>query len=306
MPQQSHPTPVAAKRGDARPIFGMLAAAGLALAPAAAHAIDIAPGDYTVLPAGTSLGLTYFQYTTSDSLHVVGPGDIPSSELKTAVGLLRGLHYSSIGGVPVAVQVILPVGGFPEARIGGMDQQTAGGLGDLTAGFTVFPVNTDKGEFATTVGLSAFVTAPTGHYDFGDVSLGSGTWTATPQVGVIQGLGNGFFFDGAADVALRRDRDEAGGLTVSQDPSFQLQAYLRYQVSKATSVSFGYSGTFGGEAWVNDRKTGLETRSDQFRLFANTFVTPTVQVQGMIGTDVHAEGGFKQDLVTQIRLLKIF
>ncbi len=56
----------------------------------------------------------------------------------------------------------------------------------------------------------------------------------------------------AADVAFRRDSEEAGNLTVSQDPSFQLQAYLRYQVSQATSVSFGYSGTFGGESFVND------------------------------------------------------
>ncbi|WP_082655797.1 transporter [Aureimonas sp. D3] len=294
------------KRVGLGSIFRMLAAAGVALSPSAARAIDIAPGDYAVLPAGTSLGALYFQYTSADSLHVIGPGDVPASELKTAVGILRGLHFTEVGGVPIALHLILPFGGFPEARIGGVEQPTAEGFGDVTTGFTIYPINTGAGEFATTVGLSAFVTMPTGHHDFGRISIGSGAWTATPQVGLIQGLGHGFFFDGAADVAFRRDSEEAGNLTVSQDPSFQLQAYLRYQVSQATSVSFGYSGTFGGDSFVNDRATGLQTRSDQLRLFANTFVTPTVQIQGMIGTDIHAEGGFKQDLVAQIRLLTVF
>lgn len=87
---------------------------GVALSNGTANAIDIAPGDDTVLPSGTFLGLTYFLYSSSDSLDI--NGNVASSELNTAVGLLRGVYYSEIGGVPVSAQAILPVGAITDAR----------------------------------------------------------------------------------------------------------------------------------------------------------------------------------------------
>ncbi|WP_205910435.1 transporter [Rhizobium sp. FY34] len=286
-------------------IAGMTALAGITLSSGSASAIDMSPADYTVLPDGTVLALTYFQYSTSDRLNVDGVGDIPGSRLDVGVTLLRGVYYSSIDGVPVSMQAILPVGTFPNATIGGTDQQTSDGFGDLTLGFTVTPVNTSDKDYGTTIGITTFLTTPTGNFDTTGVSLGSGTWTLTPQIGLMQGLGNGFFFDAAVDVAFQKDHKE-DGLSFSRNPSTELQTYLRYQVSEKTSVSFGYAGFFGGASKVDDVATGLKTRSDQLRIFANTFVTPSVQLQGMLGTDINVEGGFKQDLVAQIRVLKIF
>lgn len=286
-------------------IAGLATFAGVALCSSSASAIDISPADYTVLPDGTVLALTYFQYTTGDRLDIDGTGNNPNSRLDVGVALLRSVYYSSIAGVPISMQAILPVGTFPDARIGGVDQQTSDGLGDLTLGFTVTPVNTPDKDYGTTLAFTSFLTAPTGNFDATGVSLGSGTWTFTPQIGLIQGLGNGFFLDAAVDVAFQKDHKE-DGLAFSRNPSTELQSYLRYQVSDKTSVSFGYAGFFGGASKVDDDATGLKTRSDQLRVFANTFVTPSVQLQGMVGTDINVEGGFKQDLVAQIRVLKIF
>lgn len=285
-------------------VYGLLAA--LTLAPGAAWAIDVSPGDYTVLPPGTNLLLGYAQYSTAGELHLDGGGEVPSSDLDVAVGLARYVHYTQLGGLPVAVQAILPFGTL-DARIGGVDQPIADGLGDMTLGATVYPFHpADPGDpTGTTVGLTAFLTLPTGAYDPAKISLGSGTWTLTPQVGVIQGLGNGFFFDGVIDVAFESGHDE-GPIAFSRDPSVQAQAYLRYQFSPATSASVGYSGKFGGKQFANDSYTGLKTRSDQVRLFANHFFTPAFQVQGMIGSDLNVQGGFKTDFVTQLRLLKVF
>ncbi|MBU0557947.1 MAG: transporter [Alphaproteobacteria bacterium] len=284
-------------------LAAVVAGFGVALSNGTANAIDIAPGDYAVLPSGTFLGLTYFLYSSSDSLDI--NGDIASSELNTAVGLLRGVYYSEIGGVPVSAQAILPVGAITDASIGGTDQSISDGFGDLTLGFTVYPVNTQDPEYGTTIGLTTFVTAPTGNYDVNDISLGSGTWTITPQIGVIQGIGNGFFVDAAVDVAFKADHTE-GGSKRSRHPSTEAQLYLRYQLNEKASVSFGYAGFFGGASETDGTETGLKTRSDQLRVFANAFVTPTVQVQGMLGTDLNAEGGFKQNISTQLRLLKVF
>ncbi len=205
--------------------------------------------------------------------------------------------------MPVLYHVILPIGKL-DARIGGVDQPISDGFGDLTLGATVYPIHSNE-PTGTTLGFSTFIAAPTGAFDPNRVSLGSGTWTFTPQIGLQQGLGNGFFFDAYADVAIQLDHKE-DGREFSRKPSSELQAYLRYQFDQKTSVSFGYAGLFGGEGEVNGVKTGLQTRSDQLRLFANTFVLPDVQLQGMVGTDIGGKGGFEQNFVAQIRLLKVF
>lgn len=271
-----------------------------------AAAIDIMPGDYTVLPAGTNALLLYGQYSTSSELDIEGVGEIPESDFDLGLGIARYLHYNQIGGIPVAAQAFIPFGGISEARIGGVDALTDDGIGDLTVGFTAWPVSSADPE-GTTVGVTAYLTMPTGAYreEPGSINLGSGTWTVTPQIGVIQGLGKGFFFDGAVDVAIRADHEE-NGLEFSREASLQLQAYLRYQFSAATSVSFGYSGIFGGEDKINGVATGTQTRTNQLRLFGSTFVTPTVQLHGMIGTDIDTDGGFKNDFVGMLRLMKLF
>ena len=52
-----------------------VASAGLAtmlLASGNAVAIEVDAGDYTALPAGTNLGVVYYQYATADSLYSDG------------------------------------------------------------------------------------------------------------------------------------------------------------------------------------------------------------------------------------------
>ncbi|WP_018634380.1 transporter [Neomegalonema perideroedes] len=277
-----------------------------ALAASPAAAIDIMPGDYTVLPSGTNAALLYGQYATAGKLHVEGAGEIPDSKLETAVGIARLLHYSDIGGVPVAGQAILPFGGLTEARIGGADLERENGVGDVTFGATVWPLNR-PGPYGTTLGVTLYVAFPSGDHSGapGSLSLGSGSINVTPQVGLIQNLGGSFFLDAAADMTFREDHDDFG-LKHSRDPSTQVQTYLRYQISPATSVSVGYSGLFGGEDHVDGVYQGTKTRSDQLRLFGATMLSPSLQVQGMIGTDLQAKGGFEQDVVATLRVMKLF
>lgn len=281
-----------------------LATTVLFSAPAAA--IDIMPGDYTVLPPGTNAALIYGQYSSASKLRIDGVGDVPDSKLGVGLGIARYLHYTEIGGIPVGLQALLPFGGFSGPRIGGAEPLTDDGVGDLTVGITAWPLSSSE-PTGTTVGITTYLTMPTGAFraEPGAINLGSGAWTVTPQLGIIQGLGNGFFFDGAVDVALRANHSE-NGLDFSRDASAQLQAYLRYQFSPTTSVSFGYSGTFGGKDKINDVYVGTKTRTDELRLFGSTFLTPTLQLTGMIGTDLNTQGGFKNDFIGTVRLMKLF
>lgn len=272
---------------------------------APAFAIDVMPGDYTLLPAGTTLGLLYLQHTSSDELKVDGVGKVPSSSLDTTVGIARVLHYSQIGNVPVAYQAFLPAGKLSNVRIGGAAPDVDDGIGDLTVGFTAFLAKPESAAKGTTVGLTAYVTAPTGQYDANKPSVGSGTWTFMPQLGIIHGFGNGWFTDLAADVSLQKDHREHG-LQHKTDPSTQVQAYLRYQPTAVNSFSFGYSGLFGGDQDVGGVYTGQKTRSDSLRVFASHMMSPTFQVSGMLSSEVRSEGGFRDKYNVTLRLMKVF
>lgn len=269
-----------------------------------AGAIDTSPGDYTLLPPETAIALQYFQYSTADEIHFDGVGTVPDTQIDAVLGVSRVLYYGDAGGFRYGLQAYLPYGSFSEARIGGAAVPEANGLGDLTVGATAWLIEPSNPVTGTTLAATAFLTLPTGNYDPAGVSMGSGTYTLTPQIGFIQGLGGGFYFDGTLDVALTRDHDE-GGITMSRDPSYQAQAYLRYQPSQRSSFSFGYSGKFGGEAYADDNYTGSKTRVDSLRLFANHFLTPTIQIEAMLSRDFNVEGG-PSNTVTQLRLLKVF
>lgn len=276
---------------------------GLCLSVAAASAIDIAPGGYTSLPGGVDLALLYTQYSNSNKLYVDGAGKIPASNLEAAVALGRYIHYFEVGGVRFAVDAFLPVGSL-NSQIGGVNQRIKDGIGDLTVGGILWLTHSSS-PTGTTIAISGYLTMPTGAFGATAISLGSGTYTATPQLALIQGLGNGLFFDGAVDVGFQADHSDSG-LNLSRDPSSQLQTYLRYQFSPETMVAFGYSGTFGGKSFIDGQYTGIKTRNDELRAFASTFLTKTFQVQALIGADINTEGGFKRDIYGQLRFMKLF
>lgn len=285
----------------------LLSAMALGLSmPGAANALDIFPGDYTALPSGTTLGVLYFGHSGNSDLRV-GNVPVPDSKYDLFTSIPRVLHYSDIAGVPIAVQAFLPFGAFTRHRIGGANALTSDGVGDLTTGFTVFPLSGADKQGGTTVGLTAYVSAPTGNYSaIRPLNIGSGTWQFFPQLGVIHNLGNGFFVDLAADVTFFNEHREFG-LNYRQDESFQVQAYLRKNFTPTTFVAGGYSGRFGGKQYVSGIDTGLKTEVNSLRVFAGTFVTPTLQISAVGGLDIsRPEGGFRNDYSVQIRLLNVF
>lgn len=284
----------------------LLIAAGmlLCIVPVNAKAIDLFPGDYTVLPDGTNVITGYFQFSDAKTLRLDEPDvSLPDSSFRTTIGIAQYMHYTEIGGLPAAFQINLPFGNL-DARIGGADAPSSDGLGDLVVAATVWPLSSDQ-PYGTTLGLTTYLTAPTGNFDAAGVSLGSGTWTVTPQIGLIQGLGEGLTFEGAVDVALQADHTE-GGIDLSRNPSVQVQTYLRYKFSERASVAVGYSGLFGGKQFQNGVYTQVKTRSNQIRLAADFMISEAVFVQGLIGRDLHVDGGFKNGLLTQIGLSVAF
>jgi hypothetical protein len=289
-----------ASPGVARATLQALGTAAVLLA-APSLAMDIAPGDYAVPPPDSTLALYYGQFSSSRALRVDDSGTMDDSSLDLQVNLLRVARYGKVGELPFAVQAIVPFGRFDEATVGGIEQKTAEGLGDVILGASIFPVQSN----GTTIGLSAFLALPTGEYASDAFSVGSGTTSATVQLGLLQPLTARVTLDAAVDVSVAAAHTHAG-VEYSQDPQAQAQAYLRFALGQQTNVSFGYAGTFGGKQFADDVYRGLSAETHQLRVFADTFITPTLHVQAMLGRDVSRPAGFETDVVGQLRLLKIF
>lgn len=278
------------------------------LAAGPASAADVNSGDYLPAPAGTNLLVFYSQYATRDE-YVSTSGQTFSSGtgLDSFVNILRYVHYFDIGGFTVAPQVLLPAGTLYNGRVAGAPLDAAAGFGDPILAATVWVVNNKATE--TYVGIMPYLFLPIGQYDAGSaLNLGENRWKLDLQAGWYQGLANGFALQVTGDVVWYGNNSEAGTgtQTLSQDTTYQLQAWLSYALAPTWSAAVGYSQFWGGTEYLAGVATGNATDRTQLRFELSKFITPTFQVLGQIQRDVATSGGFPEDFRGTVRLLQVF
>lgn len=278
---------------------------GSALCPSA-HAIDVDAGDYTALPAGTNLGLLYYQNATRKELYANGNKVPINPRLDSDVGILRAVHFMDIGGYIVDPQFLLPFGSL-KAKDGIAALGSASGTGDLILASTVWLVNQPKTD--TYFGITPFLFVPTGSYDKNKaLNLGENRWKFALQAGYITGLSDRVSLDLIADVTTYGNNNQFGATsqTMKQDLSYQYQAYLRYKVLPTWDLRFGVSHANGGETTVNGVASNDRTRTTKFSIGTAWFAAPTVQLMANYGRDSSVENGFKEGNRLNLRVLKIF
>jgi hypothetical protein len=285
-----------------------------------AHAFDVDPGDYTALPAGTSLYVNYSFYTTRDGASFTnGTGD-PNASLDSYIGVARFVHYMDIGGMIVDPQVIIPYGWLYDGSLtpfGSLDN--ASGIGDPLVAATFWLVNKPHQDYGTYFGVTPFLSIPVGQYDENQLlNIGENRWKGILQVGLNQGLGNGFLIDLYADATWYGKNDDfrtelalPPGTTLTQDTSYEFQAWLRYNVNQTTSLNLGYAKYWGGDSYFHPGgagkvATGFATDSQELRFALQKFVDPTLQLQAEVFKEVEQKGGFDEELQINFRVLKIF
>ncbi|MBK1850085.1 transporter [Marinobacter sp. 1-4A] len=280
--------------------------ATLLLASGPTMAVDVDAGDYTALPAGTNLAMGYYQFATRDALYSDGNKAPINAGLDSHIGILRGVHFTEIAGYIVDPQFLLPVG-----KLEGKDDTSglgdASGIGDLTLAATVWLVN--EPESNTYFGITPFVFAPTGSYDKKDaLNLGENRWKYALQAGFITGLTPNISLDLAGDVTFYGENDEFGAsnATLKQDPSYQLQGYLRYHMSSQWDLRAGVSHTLGGETKVNGIDQDNRMSYTKMTLGTAWFATPSLQLLANYGTDLSIRNGFKEQHRINLRILKAF
>lgn len=283
----------------------MMAFVVVAAAATGANAVDVDAGDYTALPAGTNLGLVYYQHAERNKLYSSGNQVPIDPKLVSDVGILRGVHYTEIGGHIVDPQFLLPFGKLrAKGDISALGSNS--GVGDLILAATVwFNKPTDKTHF----GITPFLFLPTGQYDRNDpLSLGENRWKFALQAGFITPVSDKLTLDLAADVQLHGKNDEFGaaGQTMKQKPQYQLQGFLRYSLSPATDLRFGLSHISGGETEVDDVDQGNRLSNSKFQIGTAHFIGPTTQLLATYGQDISVRNGFKESSRINLRVLQIF
>lgn len=282
------------------------AVATLLLSSGSALAIDVDAGDYTALPPGTNLAMGYYQFATRDALYSNGDKQKINAGLDSQIGILRGVHFTDIGGYTVDPQFLLPIGTL-EGKDDTSTLGDASGIGDLILAATVWLVN--KPESNTYFGITPFVYVPVGRYDRKDsLNLGENRWRYALQAGYITGLTPNISLDLVGDVTFYGENDEVGAAkaTLKQDPSYQLQGFLRYHMSPQWDLRTGISHTFGGETELNGVNQDNKLATTKMTIGTAWFVTPGLQLMANYGRDISVENGFKEQHRLNLRVLKAF
>ncbi|MFG1432893.1 transporter [Xanthobacter sp. V2C-8] len=286
-------------------LWGIL---GLLAGPQAAHAIDINSADYLPAPAGTNLLLFYSQYATrSEYVSASGTTISRDTNLDSYVNILRYVHYFDFAGVRMAAQALLPAGTLYNGRLDGADLGSAAGAGDPILSGVVWLVNNKASE--SYVALAPYLFVPLGQYDSSQaLNMGENRWKLDLQGAWYQGLGNGFALQLSGDVIWYGSNTDAGGdnLTLTQDNTYQFQAWLSYAFAPTWSAAAGYSRFWGGTEYLAGVATGNATERDQVRLELSKFITPTFQAMATVQRDFNTSGGFPEDFRGSLRLMQVF
>jgi hypothetical protein len=277
----------------------LAAACAAVLAPAMAQQIAIDPGDYTALPAGTDLGIVYYQRAEYKAVYADSRRLPVPFNLVTDIGLARWVHYTRLGDYLVTPQVLIPFGKVA------LSPQSASGVGDPMVGSALWLVNRPEVQRWWTV--SAFAFLPVGKYDAakGPINLGEHRWKGVFQSAYITALTKNVMFDLVGEYALYGENDDFMGMRRKQDASYSGQAHLRYMLAATSSVSLSYYHEFGGENKLNGVAQHDRMNNSRFLVGVAGFVSPTVQLQLQAGKALKVTNGPKESSRLNLRLVKV-
>lgn len=284
----------------------------LGLAPLGATpalATDLNSQDIVPAAPETDLALVYFDFATRDSFKPEGGEEITDgTELNSFVTILRLAHYMKLGDMTFAPQILIPAGTLFDGSIAGNKMGSDTGFGDPVLVAPLWFVHDTPSK--TNLAIIPYLTVPVGSFDTDrPLNLGENRWKLDVQLAGTQSFGtSGVTAQLSLDaIWYGKNKEGPGGTRLTQDDSYQGQAWLSYTPPKDASWTYavGYSKMWGGRQYLDDTPNGLATKNDQIRAEVSKFVAPRFQIQGLVRRDLNVDGGFKQDLGIVIRLLRV-
>jgi hypothetical protein len=310
---------------------------------------DAWSGDYAAgsLPTGTFVFLQYAGYAHSNSYFDTNGNAVANSHANGFEEYSRIAYFTQLMGHPFIVQAELPFQTATNVNASNLPNNlVSGGLSDPVVHFTYYFASDSRNQ--RWLGFNNYFYLPFGSYD-NQKALNVSTphqFTYVPEIGYTEGLGKfspslkGLFFDFIGNVSIHSDGGNPVNVativpvpgvgsvpgtvsydTLTQNTSYDVKAFLRYEPSPLSFVALGIEKSWGGEQiFTNGRFTssflptpvGLQSSSlaeDNYLRGHLQFQLPVAQ-DVAIGADVFHDftrvGGFSDDFGIELRLVKLF
>ncbi|MGA3207433.1 MAG: transporter [Syntrophales bacterium] len=257
-------------------------------------------GDHIPGPPGLSAVVFYYDHITGTNQYSGGTLVNRNTNLTADVTALRFLHFSEIGGFPVAMALALPYGNVSinGAGVGG-NQFSSTEIGDLMAISGIWLIA--KPEQRMWLDISAWLTAPTGEYTPEKplaLNLGQNMWSGKLLMGFTKGFGPiTWDLNSFVQIFTNNDRyvqfgppNASGPATLKRDPVYEVETHLKYDLTKALFVSADYYYLCGGETKTDEFGSNNDRLNDH-----TAGITVGIQLTPKTQLLVHARDTFKTE-----------
>jgi hypothetical protein len=245
-----------------------------ALLVGTATAQDLDPRRYVNLPTGQNFLAGIYSYSEGD-VNVSPSLPLEDAFLRIDGPAVTYLRTIDIGGKTSSLDVYLPyVCASGSAVLDGERlNRSVCGQGDtnirISYNFTGAPAmelsEFERKKEELVVGVSLQVGIPTGRYDDDKLlNIGANRWFVKPEIGMSIPWDK-WSLEFAAGVRLFFDNnDYVGGIKLEQDPLYNLQVHLVYDLSPRQWISINSNYFFGGDTYQDSRP--LVNRQENARL----------------------------------------
>ena len=264
------------------------------------------PRDYIPAPAGCLALMQYYIHLSADTLNSDGNSVATDVDFSGDVGLFRPVYWMEVGPFVMDPQFILPFGALNlESTSLGLDT-TASGVGDPILLATIWFINNKESK--TWLGFTPFFFIPIGDDDNrGGLSVGAeDRWRFREELGFVQGFevipSHNAYFELQVGVDLFADGDDVApapiNTTLSQDPIFNLESHLSYDLTKDIFISADYYGHWGGEQEVDGfTVVNSETATQTIGFTLAYSLSPSYQLLFQYKSDIDVDNGLEQQAI---------
>ena len=294
---------------------------------------DTYAGDYSAgsLPTGTFIALQYLGFAHSNAFINTAGNQLPNSHANIWEEFTRFAYFTQLGGHPFIIEAELPFATLTNVNLPGTNSLVQGGLADPVVHLTYYFIS--DAQTQRWLGFTNYLYMPFGNYD-NTKAINVATahqFTDVPQIGYTEGLEKfspglkGFFVDLIANASIHTDGNGPINLgvvsydTLTQRPSYDVKAFLRYEPTTFSFVALGIEKSWGGEQVATNGRFAVPLPLPQppnLSLTKDDFLRGHLQFQFPLARDfaVAADvfhdfarvGGFRDDIGAEIRLTKFF
>lgn len=269
-------------------------------------AVEVAPGDYTQFADGTTIGLLYYEFSTTHALKAQGHTVSHDYNVDSNIGMLRFLHAFKISEhSTLDPQFLLPFGNV-STRGNASSAGSASGTGDL---ILTMPLKIALNDTGDVFAVSPYVYVPTGNYNHNDaLNLGENRWKFDVQTAYIKFLSDKWAVDTVGDAIWYGNNNKFGSdeMERQQKMSWAAQVIGRYFATPTLSFGLGVGQTWGGEDVVEGQHQADQGQTTNVRFTATKFVTPHDQIMAQMGRDLAAQNGPEESFRMNLRYAHIF